>query len=223
MNVMTGIKKALWSRIAGGVYTWPHWGSYILGKCWGRRRATHANSWQEHISGGGNHKYKGPAAAKTSVLGSYQTARMATSTLLKRNLIQDEVNEVGRAQRYTCIKMDPHEWGEGRSVHKMKTLLPQTALFLSVYSLTTTLSLHCIIIAFTSVYVCHSQEAHTPLICCTALPIGPLCPSCAPFAHISPVPEIFLLWLLGFTVPHHQQNPLHAHTILRIFLFLFWL
>lgn len=164
-----------------------------------------------------------PWGCKDLSSGKLPDSQDGYSTLLKRNLIQDEVNEVGRAQRYTCIKTDPHEWGEGRSVHKTKTLLPQTALFLSVYSLTTTLSLHCIIIAFTSVYVCHSQEAHTPLICCTALPIGPLCPSCAPFAHISPVPEIFLLWLLGFTVPHHQQNPLHAHTILWIFLFLFWL
>lgn len=96
----------------------------------------------------------------------------------------NEVNEVGSAQRYTCIRPALISRVKGDLNTKTKTQLPQTALFLSIYSLAATLSLHSIIIAlslFTS--VTHRKLTPPYMLYSTShrLPVSLSCP----FSHIS--------------------------------------
>lgn len=76
---------------------------------------------------------------------------MAQLAIYQRSLLQDEVNEMGRAQGYTCIRPTLVIGVKGGPYTKTKTLLPQISLFLSIYSLTSTPNPDSIITALISV------------------------------------------------------------------------
>lgn len=194
MNVMMRIKSALWSRIAGSVYIWSYCGSYILGKCWGRR-ASRANSWQENISGRGNCKCKGPEAAKSSVVGIprepgwwQHSAEEETDTGCGKWVGQGSAQDQG----YTALDLPSSlGWSEVCTL-KPRPCFPR--LPCSSASITSLpLSALTPPLRPLSLFVCHSWAAHdSHLICYTPLPTDrpvPLLPHLPSFWNPATLPS----------------------------------